>query len=149
MLARWEPFGSIRRQGRDVLGDLTSMQQEMNRLFSGTSGEVHEFPAVNVWTGEEDAVVTAELPGVDPETLDISIVGSTLTLRGTRLPERLKESDTYLRRERMSGEFVRGVELPFRVDSQNATARFCKGVLQVTMSRAVEDRPRKIEIKAA
>jgi HSP20 family protein len=65
------------------------------------------YPAMNVWTNEEGGVVTAELPGLDPENIDISVENDTLTLRGRRERDEVKEGTTYHRRVRGTGAFVR------------------------------------------
>jgi len=93
--------------------------------------------------------VTAELPGVDPNNLDISVINETLTLRGSRKPPELKEGETFHRRERLFGEFTRTLQLPFRVDSNAVEAHVKNGVLIVKLPRAEADKPRKVAIKAA
>jgi HSP20 family protein len=103
---------------------------------------------MNVWTDEDSAVVTAELPGVILEDLDISVEDNTLTLRGTRQPEEV-EGATYHRRERRHGKFARTFQFPFRVDAEKVDATFKSGVLSIVLPRAEEDKPRKITVKAA
>ncbi|MCL5024496.1 MAG: Hsp20/alpha crystallin family protein [Nitrospirae bacterium] len=121
--------------------------ESMNRALARLSAPVTvEFPAVNLWASEEHAVVTAEIPGIDPESLDISIVDKTLTLRGARRLEELKEGEAYHRRERWHGQLTKMVELPFAVDSSRVQARFLKGVLSVSLPRAEAEKPRKIVI---
>src|SRR5512139_2082225 len=73
----------------------------MQRTFGTTAGmQEVEFPAVNIWTAADSAVLTTEVPGIDPGSLDISVVEDTVTLRGSREPEKLKEGESYHRRER-------------------------------------------------
>jgi len=134
--------------------EIDRMQQEMNQLlrtfptFSG-SRVAPSFPAINVWMSEEGAVVTAELPGVKPEDLDISVVGETLTLTGSRQPDELKEGEKYHRRERRFGKFTRTFQLPFTVEANNVEAKFDKGILHIALPRAEAEKPRKISVKAA
>jgi HSP20 family protein len=130
------------------------MQREMNHLlqsFPSFSGArvAPSFPAINVWLSEEGAVVTAELPGVKPEDLDISVVGETLTLTGSRQPEELKEGEKYHRRERRFGKFTRTFQLPFTVEASKVDAKFDKGILHIALPRAEAEKPRKISVKAA
>ena len=102
---RWEERG------------LSDFQRDMNRLFGPLSDRgQHQgnYPAVNIWTGEENAVLTAELPGVDPDGLDITVKNNTVTIRGERKPEELKEGESYMRQERGAGQFVRSFSLPVR-----------------------------------
>jgi HSP20 family protein len=133
--------------------ELDRLQREMNRLFDNYSGERQRmapgYPALNVWTGTDSAVMTAELPGVDPESIDISIVGETLTLSGQRPQEELPENARYHRQERGYGRFTRAFQLPFLVDANGVEARFEKGVLEISLPRAEADKPKKITVKAA
>ncbi|MDQ3927619.1 MAG: Hsp20/alpha crystallin family protein, partial [Chloroflexota bacterium] len=96
--------------------------------------------------GEDSAIVTAELPGVVLDDLDITVVGDTLTIRGNRNRDEVGEGVTYHRRERGFGRFLRVVQLPFRVESEQVGASFKNGVLSITLPRALADRPRKIQI---
>ncbi len=126
----------------------------MNRLLSDWLGVMEDrpaptYPAMNVWMNEEGAIITAELPGIAPEDLDISVVGDTLTVSGERKPEELKEGETYHRRERGYGKFSRAFQLPFEVEADKVSATFKNGVLHITLPRAEADKPRKIAVKAA
>jgi HSP20 family protein len=134
--------------------EIDRMQREMNHLmqsFPSSSGSrvAPSFPAINVWLSEEGAVVTAELPGVKAEDLDISVVGETLTLTGSRQPDELKEGEKYHRRERRFGKFTRTFQLPFTVEANNVDAKFDKGILHIALPRAEAEKPRKISVKAA
>lgn len=128
--------------------ELNHARDEMGGLFSGFTGAVHEFPALNVWNDENDAIVTAELPGIDAVDLDITVVGDTMTLRGTRQPPEMKEGESIHRQERVQGAFSRSLTLPFRIDNRNVTARMHRGVLTITLPKAEEDKAKKIAIKA-
>jgi HSP20 family protein len=129
------------------------LQRDMNRLLSGTSGwpgvsAAPSYPSMNVWTNQDGVVVTAELPGINPEDLDISVQNDSLTLRGSHAPDKVEEGVTYHRRERSSGSFVRSLQLPFNVDSDQVEASYAKGVLRIMLPRAEADKPKKIAIKA-
>lgn len=134
------------------LGSFRDPWREFGRIRRDLSGwslpSTVEFPAVNVWVSEENAVVTTEVPGIDPKSIDISLVGRSLTLRGSRQPEELKEGETYHRRERWHGQFSKTVALPFNIEGNKVEARFSNGVLSVTLPRAEAEKPRKINIKA-
>jgi HSP20 family protein len=124
------------------------LRREMNRLMAGATPEASGgYPAMNVWANEDGAIVTAELPGVDVEALDISVVENALTVSGARELD-LPEDATFHRRERGYGKFARSFQLPFRVDAGAVEATFDKGVLSITLPRTEEDKPRKITIKA-
>ncbi len=127
----WDPFRELSR-----------LQVDLNRAFAGANG-----PAFNVWTGQDSAVVTAELPGFSAEAFDVSVFGKTVTVKGERKPIEL-DGATAHRRERQTGSFVRAIELPFRIDSDRVDAKFERGVLQITLPRAEADKRRSIAINA-
>lgn len=132
----------------DPLREMQRLQREMNRVFSGLEQPLsQEVPLVNAWVGEGDVVVTAELPGVDPAKVDISVVGNTLTISGTRDADPLKEGESYHRQERHYGRFSRSLQLPFHVEAGKVEARYERGVLRITLPRAEADKPRKIAVQ--
>ena len=128
------------------------LQNEMNRLFENhypaRLRRAPGYPAMNVWNNEDGLIVTAEVPGVSPEDIEVSVVGETLTLSGVRKPDELNEDSRYHRQERGYGKFNRSLQLPFPVDITQVEATFKHGVLSITMPRAEEDKPRKIAVKS-
>jgi len=140
-------WSDLERFGRlvDPWLDLERMQRAFSRWATPST---MEFPALNAWVSGDTALVTTELPGVDPKTIDISVVGKSLTLRGSREPEQLKENESYHRRERWHGQFAKTVELPFNIESGRVDAKFSKGILSITLPRAEADKPRKIAVKS-
>ena len=134
----------------DPLREMQRLQQEMNRVFAGVGEKLtHEVPPVNAWIGESDVIVTAELAGIDPTKVDISVVGDTLTISGSCEAEPLKEGETYQRQERNHGSFSRTLQLPFHVEAGKVEAKYEKGILKITLPRAETDKPRKISVKSA
>jgi HSP20 family protein len=132
----------------DPLREMQRVQREMNRIFSGLGQPLtQEVPPVNVWVGESDTVVTAELPGVDPGGVDISVVGDALTISGFREAETLEEGESYHRQERNHGRFFRSLQLPFHVEAGKVEAKYDRGILRITLPRAEADKPRKISVK--
>ena len=134
--------------------EMERLQREVNRLFSDSffsaGGRVApSYPAMNVWSNEDGAVIMAELPGVNPDDINISVVGDTLTITGNRQPNQLKEGEKYHRRERRYGKFSRAFQLPFHVESDKVEAMFEKGVLHLSLPRAEVDKPKKITVKSA
>lgn len=134
--------------------EMEQLQREMNRIFSDTFSRAGgrtapSYPAINVWANNEGAVVTAELPGINPDDIDISVVGDTLTLSGHREPDKLQEGEKYHRRERTFGKFTRTFQLPFKVEVDKIDAMFEKGILHISLPRAEEEMPKKIAVKAA
>jgi HSP20 family protein len=103
------------RMGLDPFLELRRMQSEMNRLFSGFNAvAAREFPPINIWLGENSVVVTAELPGVSREDVNINLQDEVLTLEGARQPQLRQQDVKWHRRERAYGSFARTVQLPFR-----------------------------------
>jgi len=129
----------------DTLRELEGMRRSLRRFDMPSTVE---FPATNVWVSEDKAVVTTEIPGIDPDTLEISVMGDSLTLRGSRQAEELKEEESYHRRERWSGQFTKTLQLPFAVEPGKVEARFSKGVLYIALPRAEAEKPRKISVKS-
>jgi HSP20 family protein len=137
----WREFerlqGELYRVHRDI-------QQRAGEIGAPGGGE---FPLVNMWRNDSDVRVTAEVPGVDPKDIDISVIEKTVTIKGVRKTEENVPQEAYHRSERGYGTFSRTFELPFRVNADKVEAKFSKGVLYLTLPRAEEDKPRKISIK--
>jgi HSP20 family protein len=144
---RWDPFADL---SRDPFAEMRRIQADMNRLFGDVEGRAlpRAFPPVNIWAGENDFVVTAELAGVRAEDLELTVREDTLTLNGSR-ESQVEGEVAWHRRERLHGRFARTIQLPFRANPDKVEARFINGVLQVRLQRPEEDRPRKIAINAS
>lgn len=131
-----------------VFREFERLRRSMDDLLEGFPGRTPTaYPAVNVWTSEEKVMVTAELPGVKPDALDISVNGNILTIHGK--PESDETDRNYHRRERPVAEFHRTVELTCRVDDEKVEARLEKGILAIAMPRSEADKPRRITVKTA
>jgi HSP20 family protein len=138
------------RLGFDPFVELRRMQGEMNRVFSGFNATAaRDFPPINIWLGENSVVVTAELPGVTRDDVNLSLQEDVLTLAGKREPKSQEQNVSWQRRERAYGTFSRTVQLPFRIDPEKVQARFNNGILEIESQRLEADRPKKIEIRAA
>ena len=139
----------------DPNGSLRNFRREMDRLFSDFfSPETMRrgtgvFPQINIYQDKDKYFVTAELPGVEPKNVDISIHGGNLVLKGERKIKAAGERVTFHRRERTAGSFSRAVALPERVDAGKVIAEYKNGVLTLTLPLAEEAKPRKIEVKSA
>jgi HSP20 family protein len=126
------------------------LQKEMGRLFECFGGEGPKggaYPPMNLWSNDTEAVVTAELPGVDASELDISVLRDQLTIRGERKQDELPEGTIRHRTEQVHGPFTRTLQLPFEVEDDKVQASYHLGVLRLTFPRAEATRPRKIEIE--
>jgi HSP20 family protein len=141
----------------DAFSRLERMQRDMDRLMGtvptglgwrpgayARSGGV--YPLMNVYDDGTTYVVHAEVPGVDPSDLDVSVTGNTLTISGERKPPEVPSDASYHRRERDVGTFRRSLTLNDRVDGSRVEAHCENGVLQVRLPRAAEAKPRKVEI---
>ncbi|MBX9877414.1 MAG: Hsp20/alpha crystallin family protein [Candidatus Obscuribacterales bacterium] len=129
------------------LRDMQRLQQQLSRLMSVEKWpSTQEFPPINVWTSENGAIARTEIPGIDPNDIEISLVNDSLTIKGSRNPEIVQEGQTYHRQERGHGQFTRSLQLPFRVEADEVQAHFINGVLEITLPRAKADQPRKIGV---
>jgi len=92
--------------------------------------------------------IDAEMPGVDPQAVEISVVGDELSLHGKVNAQEPAAGETVLRRERPAGEFERTLQLPFRANTAAVKATFKNGILRISIPRSEEEKPRKIAIEA-
>lgn len=125
-------FTDLDRWHRSVLG-------ELSRGFQRT------YPGIRLYQNNERATVLAEVPGVNPDTIDVTVQDDQLTLKAEKNTEK-PEGAREIRSERPEGSFTRVVSLPFRVDSNQVNAKYSNGVLEVSLPRAEEDKPRKIAV---
>jgi HSP20 family protein len=122
----------------------------MDYFLGGTNGPMRTtFPRTNVYVSDESAVFTAEIPGFDPQEIEISVQNKTLTLSGNHKGDELDETNKVRRQERINRDFSRSFELPFRVDVNAIQAKFTNGVLSVELSRLPEEKPKKIIVNAS
>lgn len=128
---------------RDAADDLNGVLSSALRLRPQPT-----FLAVNIWAGSEGTIVRVFIPGVSPDRLNLTVERQTLTLAGERDPETIEGESMQLRAERMHGRFSRTLLLPFRVDPDQAKARFGLGMLTIELPRPEADRPRRIKIAA-
>ncbi len=142
--SNWSPrsglFDELRREINHAL-------RAPNAAFQATRGV---YPPVDLFETEEGYLLTAELPGVAPESVDVSIEGSTVTLSGERKIEYAAGDETAVyRRERQSGTFRRSFELPKEIDSDRAKATHKNGVLELLLPKSAESQPRRIAVSGA
>jgi HSP20 family protein len=127
------------------------LHREISRLFDAApiSGRPTQYPWVNISGDTNTVVITAEIPGADPAAIEVHLEKDQLTIRGTVKPSAPEaEGVTTLRRERPTGDFSRAFKLPFEVEEAAITARYDKGVLEVTLPRAEKSKPRTIPVIA-
>jgi len=140
----------------DPLRDLLSIQDRMNRLFEQTltRSQAEEgitastwSPAVDIYETPETIIMKADLPGLSREDIEIQIRDNTLTLRGERRFAKDVQQENYLRIERAYGAFQRNFTLPATVQQDKIRAVFRDGVLELTLPKAEEAKPKKIAIE--
>jgi len=110
-------------------------------LFKDTA-----FPALDVSENEKEIIVKAELPGLDPADLDITLNRGVLTIKGEKKFEDEEKKDNYHRIERSYGAFARSITLPAEVREDQITAKCDKGVLIVTLPKEEASKTKKIEV---
>lgn len=137
MYLRRDPFALMRR-----------MTQGHGRAFAARDA-TPTFPAVNIWQNAEAAAITAELPGIEPSDIEMTVKDNVITLSGERKVPEVAQETTWHRRECSYGKFTRAIHLPFQADTDKVEARFRNGVLQIVVGRPEKDKPRQIKIKAA
>jgi HSP20 family protein len=128
----------------DEISDFDRLRQEVNRLFNVFSPGTEPFlsrvyPALNLTDDGNNFYVRAELPGVNSESLDISVVAGQLLIRGERKIEPEEQ--------KTAGFFRRTIALPAKVDPGKVAATIKNGVLTVTLPRSEQAKPRKITVK--
>ena len=142
----------------DPLGEMVSLRSAMDRLFDDSlvspvgwrtlgAGDGIS-PPVDVHETPDEIVVTAALPGIRGEDVEITMIGQSLTLRGEFKADEEIKRDQYLYRERRFGAFNRSIQLPVRVQGDRADATFTDGVLTLRLPKAEEVKPRQIRITA-
>ncbi|MEE8105368.1 MAG: Hsp20/alpha crystallin family protein [Planctomycetota bacterium] len=129
----------------------TAPRNDVNRLFRDFFGESFAEtsvwgPAIDVIENEDAILVRADLPGVDPKAVTISIEDGVLTLSGEKATVEEERKDAF-RLERRTGSFSRSVRLPDTVDADKTEASSEHGVLTVRVPKREETKPRKIEVK--
>lgn len=144
-------MNGIQWQGR--WDPLRELQREMGRLFEGLDPfqplrHVRQYPPLNVYDAGEGYILSAQLPGLAAEDVELSITGETLTMRGERKrPEGVKD-DSYRRQERPMGRWSRTITLPDRVESAGVSASFSEGILTVHLPKAENAKPRHITVNS-
>jgi HSP20 family protein len=135
------------------------LRDEMDRLFTEFFGESlgrpawrgfdrDVYPTLNVWEDSQAFHAEADVPGVRMEDLEVSVKGDELTIRGERRGPEVKDG-AWLHLERGEGSFCRVLRLPAEVDEKKIDATLQNGVLRITLLKAEQARPRRIEIRKA
>jgi HSP20 family protein len=143
-IIRWDPFR-----------DLVTLREKMNRLFEETFTSRSEekdlmagtwTPSVDIYETENALVLSAEVPGIEEDDIEIKIEDNTLTLNGERKFEKETKEENFHRIERAYGSFYRSFTLPNYIDQDNIEAQHENGVLKITMPKKPELKPRKVRV---
>ena len=137
---------------------LLQLREEFDRVYkslfreggvapAGQAKASGSYPSLNIWEEEDSLRIEAELPGLRAEDLDLTVLGSELTIQG-RVAAAPTEGQTFHRQERASGEFRRVVRLPVDVDGDKIVATLNNGVLLVTLPKAAGAKPQKIKVSS-
>ena len=135
----------------------TTLQKEIDRLFERFwEPRWDEFPALaGEWTPSLDLsetkdalVVKAEIPGIDPKEIEVSLQDQVLTIKGEKRQEKEEKDEHYFRMERSYGGFVRSIRLPVPVDGSKVSATFKNGLLTVKLPKTPAARGTTIPVKA-
>lgn len=143
-IIRWDPFR-----------DIVTLREKMNRLFEDAvtaRGEERDMisstwtPSVDIYETENALILTAEVPGVDEDNIEIKIEDNTLSLNGERVFEKETKEENYHRIERSYGSFFRSFTIPRQVDQEKIKAEHDKGVLRITMPKKPESKPKTVKV---
>ncbi len=145
------------RVDRGLWNELDRLQRGMDELFTALTGsrrpilevpwrQARLFPLLNLKEVGNTYVLTAEIPGMKADDLEIKIEGDTLTLKGERKPHELAEGASYHRRERATGTFQRSLTLPAKIDPDNVKAVYKDGVLNITLEKEKEALPKQMTV---
>lgn len=144
-LTRWDPFR-----------EMMVMRRNMDRLFdrfvddSGSDWEPANWSlALDVVENDDDFVVKASLPGINPDDLEITFTEKTLTIKGVTKEESESEKGRYHLRERRYGQFARSISLPRGIKADEIEARYDAGVLTLRLPKAEEIKPKRIEVRSS
>ncbi|MCE9555803.1 MAG: Hsp20/alpha crystallin family protein [Planctomycetes bacterium] len=134
---------------------LLQLREEFDRVYkslfrdgggtpAGQSKASGIYPSLNIWEEADALKVEAELPGLKADDLDLTVLGSELTIQGRITPT--PEGQTVHRCERPAGDFRRVVRLPIDVEGEKIVATLNNGVLLITLPKAAGAKPQKIKV---
>lgn len=131
------------------LRQMETLQRQLEGLLSEENHTHNQYPPLNIWASEEGAIVEVKVPGIQLEDIEITVLADSLTIKGTRTREALKDGESYHRQECAYGTFVRTIQMPFKIDAEGVKAELNRGILEINLPRAETDKPRKVSVKLA
>ncbi len=144
-MVRWEPMREMLslREAMDKLFEESFVGPQWRSLWPAEGGAPL---ALDVFETDDALVVSAPVPGIKPEEVEINITGNTLVIKGETKAEEREEKGNYLRQEVRYGSFERSMDLPTDVQADKAEAVFENGMLKLTLPKAEQVKPRSIKI---
>ena len=122
---------------------------ECDSLLTGSQDGVAWLPAVDVIAGEKEIVVRAEVPGVNPDNIEVTVTGRVLTIAGEKQAGAQDNQERVHHAERCFGSFRRVIKLPTDVDKESITASHVNGVLEIRLNKSQSVIPKRIQVKVA
>jgi len=161
-LIPWRRKRETGEEGEPAETSLANLRHDMDSLFErffrdpwgwgdsdSPSSGLMSVPRTDLADTENEVTVTMELPGVDPNNVDISITGDVLTVRGEKKEEKKEKKRNFHYVERQHGSFHRSVQLPGTVDPSKVDAAFKDGVLSISFAKNPEAKPKRITVRHA
>lgn len=150
-MAQWNPFEDMEALRREIDRAFEGFgvgQEPLHRVAFLPARGPRRYPMINLLEDKDKVYVEALTPGVDPQSLNLSVMQNRLTLSGekSRAPRDIKP-EAFHRNERASGKFVRAIDLPAEVDEGGIQAEYKNGLLMVTLPKAEKARPKQINVK--
>jgi HSP20 family protein len=149
-MIRWQPINdpSTWNRGVDRLFN-EFLGRSLSQVGDETSASGSWSPAVNILEKNDAIVITADLPGLKAEDVEVTVDNGVLTLRGQRSFEEASEGEAYHRVERWYGSFERTFTIPSSVDPTKIEARFTNGEMAISLPKRDESKPRSVKVKVA
>jgi HSP20 family protein len=149
----WDPFRDMEALRRELDRALTTYApsgaaaQNGGAFLPGRSARA--YPLVNLSEDSDNVYLEALAPGIDPDSLNLTVVRTTLTISGEKLSPSGVAAEAFHRSERSGGKFVRSIDLPVEVNSDKVKAQYNNGLLMITMPKAEAAKPRQIKVAVA
>lgn len=148
-MIRWNPFD-----------ELASLRESMDKLFDdllttrrpGRRAEIAPMvwqPAIEAYETDHEVVIRAELPGIDPKDVEISVSGDSLSIKGSSRAEQEEKHRNYHRRELRYGAFVRSLTLPGGVQGDQAKATYRSGILEIRVPKSERAKPKNVKVEVS
>jgi HSP20 family protein len=149
-LWNWDPFRELEALRREIDGAMRGRGNGPASRAAFLPGRAARmYPMINLSEDKDAYYVEALAPGVEPESLEVTVVHNALTISGEKKPLGDVDPQAYHRNERATGRFVRSIDLPSEVDSEKVKADYSNGLLLITMPKAETAKPKQINVSVA